>query len=186
MASEPHRQCLRALTGSATDPAPRLTMMSLAPSVTPFRSIKIRGQSPKCPACGDNPSITNDLESVGYDAFCGVSSGDTETSEVERVSVQQLSEVQRSKQRDTSLVLDVRPAVEYGICAIPGSISKSCQSIFACSWTDKFFLQTFPSSRYCAIPQVPPRSSRPNAQPCMQSADEATTACSPPAPCSVI
>ncbi|MEX2238951.1 MAG: ubiquitin-like small modifier protein 1 [Dehalococcoidia bacterium] len=36
-----------------------------------FRQVKIR-QDPKCPLCGDNPTIT---ELIDYDAFCGVPAG---------------------------------------------------------------------------------------------------------------
>lgn len=91
------------------DPGPKLNLISLSPALssdpsttsTPFRSIRVRGPSLKCRACGPEADIGDDLESVGYDAFCGVgvAEGEKETSEssvdrgtqvVESVSVDSL------------------------------------------------------------------------------------------------
>ena len=90
------------------DPGPKLNLISLSPALssdpsttsTPFRSIRVRGPSLKCRACGPEADIGDDLESVGYDAFCGVgvAEGEKETSgasadggmQVESVSVDSL------------------------------------------------------------------------------------------------
>ncbi|KAL1408956.1 hypothetical protein Q8F55_005770 [Vanrija albida] len=52
------------------DDQPLLHLLHLggAPLV---RSVKMRGPSVKCIACGPDASITDDLDAVGYDAFCG-------------------------------------------------------------------------------------------------------------------
>lgn len=49
--------------------------------------------SPKCIACGPNATITDDLDAVGYEAFCGgvevdEESGKSEGAAGERISVQ--------------------------------------------------------------------------------------------------
>lgn len=64
------------------DPLPRLNLISMSPALTadpgststPFRSIRVRGPSGKCKACGEGPGVVvgDDLEAVGYEEFCGV------------------------------------------------------------------------------------------------------------------
>lgn len=53
------------------DAQPLLHLLHLggAPLV---RSVRMRGPSAKCIACGPDATITDDLESVGYDEFCGI------------------------------------------------------------------------------------------------------------------
>jgi hypothetical protein len=144
------------------DPGPKLNLISLAPcltpdpasAATPFRSIRVRGPSPKCRACGPNADITDDLEAVGYDEFCGVTDTQEEEVElekegpgVERVSVERLrdevyegereigfsnsleaGEEQKGGRDPRKVLVDVRAEQEYGICALPGSISESGDS----------------------------------------------------------
>ena len=71
------------------DPLPRLNLISMSPALTadpaststPFRSIRVRGPSGKCKACGEGPGVVvgDDLEAVGYDEFCGVRKTDDES-----------------------------------------------------------------------------------------------------------
>lgn len=103
------------------DPLPRLNLISMSPALTadpaststPFRSIRVRGPSDKCKACGEGPGVVvgDDLEAVGYNEFCGVrkmddeskgkdkagekdgvTEGTTTQASVERISVQALKD----------------------------------------------------------------------------------------------
>lgn len=106
------------------DEDPKLNLLSLLPSATPYRSVKTRGPSIKCIACGPNASITDDLEAVPYDAFCGVAEPVEEEARgdarVERVRVDAL---RSALEEGKALVIDTRQQVEYGICALPHSTS---------------------------------------------------------------
>ncbi|KAI9635364.1 putative activating enzyme URM1 [Dioszegia hungarica] len=89
-----------------------------------IRTIRLKPPSPKCIACGPNATITDDLDAVGYEAFCGGVEVDEETGmEVGdgegRISVQELRDLMRSDQG--VLVVDTRPEIEYEICSIPST-----------------------------------------------------------------
>jgi molybdopterin/thiamine biosynthesis adenylyltransferase/rhodanese-related sulfurtransferase len=85
-----------------------------------FREFKVR-RNPKCPMCGDKPTIT---QLIDYDQFCGIrgqeaatpvsSSNDSET------TVEELK--QRLDKGDKVFILDVRNVEEFQICRIPGSV----------------------------------------------------------------
>jgi adenylyltransferase/sulfurtransferase len=110
---------------SDADEDPKLNLLSLSPSATPYRSVKTRGPSIKCIACGPNATITDDLEAVPYDAFCGVTEPVEEErrggEKVERVRVEELK---RALDGEKAVVIDTRQEVEYGICALPDSTSR--------------------------------------------------------------
>ena len=81
-----------------------------------FRELKLR-RDPKCPVCGDNPTVT---ELIDYQQFCGVplesESEDTSANEVT------VSDMKKALE-DTSLnikVIDVREPDEYEISHIEG------------------------------------------------------------------
>ncbi|WWD07897.1 hypothetical protein V865_006004 [Kwoniella europaea PYCC6329] len=100
-----------------------------------IRTIRMKGPSPKCIACGPSATITDDLDVYGYESFCAGAMGpevDEETGlvegrEGERINVKELS-VLLSSDSQISLV-DTRPPVEYGICSLPGSINIPLPSI---------------------------------------------------------
>jgi adenylyltransferase/sulfurtransferase len=88
-----------------------------------FREFKVR-RNPKCPMCGDNPTIK---QLIDYEQFCGVrgqeaspaahaarSPGSSET------TVEQLK--QRLDRGEEVFILDVRNPEEFQICRIPGSV----------------------------------------------------------------
>jgi adenylyltransferase/sulfurtransferase len=84
-----------------------------------FREFKVR-RNPKCPVCGDHPTIT---KLIDYEQFCGVrgqeaapgpSSMDGET------TVEELKA--RLDRGEKVYILDVRNPPEYQICRIPGSV----------------------------------------------------------------
>jgi adenylyltransferase/sulfurtransferase len=83
-----------------------------------FREFKVR-RNPKCPVCGDQPTIT---KLIDYEEFCGVrgqeappppsASGD--------ISVEELK--QRLDRGEKVFILDVRNTPEFQICRIAGSV----------------------------------------------------------------
>ncbi|KAI8924450.1 hypothetical protein BC831DRAFT_513356 [Entophlyctis helioformis] len=87
-----------------------------------FRSVKLRGKSPNCAVCGDNPTIT---EPIDYVQFCG-SAPDDKTPDVhllephERVSVQAYRDVADSGA--PHVLVDVRDQMQFEICALPNSL----------------------------------------------------------------
>lgn len=103
--------------------------MSLDPSVTPFRSIKIRGPSPSCIACGSTPTITDNLEDIDYETFCGVSAQGEKHGNLDRISVHELQT--RLRQTSPTLLVDTRESTEYGICSLPGSVNIPLERILA-------------------------------------------------------
>lgn len=74
-----------------------------------FRELKIR-RDPKCPICGDNPTIA---ELQDYVAFCGIGSSD-----VPEISPIQLKKLMHSS--EPPLLLDVREPHEFEINRIAG------------------------------------------------------------------
>jgi molybdopterin/thiamine biosynthesis adenylyltransferase/rhodanese-related sulfurtransferase len=85
-----------------------------------FQEFKVR-RNPKCPLCGDHPSITRLID---YEQFCGLRGQEApppaaglsswETT-VEELKV-------RLDQHENVFILDVRNPEEYQICRIPGSV----------------------------------------------------------------
>ncbi|ODN96387.1 adenylyltransferase and sulfurtransferase [Cryptococcus wingfieldii CBS 7118] len=128
------------------DPEPLLHLHHLGSNPL-IRSIRMKGPSPKCIACGPDATITDDLEAFGYDEFC--SGGDTrpettdETGLVDghagmRLSVKELDLMLQQAPDKTSLI-DTRPPVEFGIyvplatiLSDPSSIPISSEMVFIC------------------------------------------------------
>ena len=82
-----------------------------------MRVISLRPRRSNCAVCGDNPQIT---EPIDYVKFCGTgknkSWGDASTRD-ERVTCQEIH------QEDYQHLIDVRPAVEFGMCALKNSVN---------------------------------------------------------------
>jgi sulfur-carrier protein adenylyltransferase/sulfurtransferase len=88
-----------------------------------FREFKVR-RNPKCPMCGDNPTIK---QLIDYDQFCGIrgqelpppthAAGSPGTGET---TVEQLK--QRLDRGEKVFILDVRNPEEFQISRIPGSV----------------------------------------------------------------
>ncbi|TYJ54304.1 hypothetical protein B9479_005063 [Cryptococcus floricola] len=128
------------------DPEPLLHLHHLGSNPL-IRSIRMKGPSPKCIACGPDATITDDLEAFGYDEFC--SGGDTspettdETGLVDghagmRLGVKELDLMLQQAPDKTSLI-DTRPPVEFGIyvplatiLSDPSSIPISSETVFIC------------------------------------------------------
>jgi adenylyltransferase/sulfurtransferase len=90
-----------------------------------FQEFKIR-RNPKCPLCGDHPTIT---KLIDYEQFCGVRGQemvdggrrtvDGGAEDAGELTVTELK--RRLDQKEDLLILDVRNPEEYQICRLPGS-----------------------------------------------------------------
>jgi len=83
-----------------------------------FKEYKLR-RDPKCPVCGDNPTIT---ELIDYEQFCGIpqaAAAKAEEEPVPEITPQELKA--RIDRSDKFVLLDVREKFEADICSIPGS-----------------------------------------------------------------
>jgi adenylyltransferase/sulfurtransferase len=83
-----------------------------------FQEFKVR-RNPKCPLCGDHPTIT---KLIDYEQFCGVRGQETPArpaAEGDEMTVQELKN--RLDKGGPVFILDVRNPEEYHICRLPGS-----------------------------------------------------------------
>lgn len=85
-----------------------------------FQEFKIR-RNPKCPLCGDKPTIT---KLIDYNQFCGIRGEEkpeptTMSQNAWEISVEELKN--RLDKGDNLFILDVRNPPEYEICKLPGS-----------------------------------------------------------------
>jgi len=83
-----------------------------------FQEFKVR-RNPKCPMCGDKPTIT---QLIDYEQFCGMRGQATQTmapSQMAETTVEELKA--RLDRGDKVFILDVRNPEEFQICRIPGS-----------------------------------------------------------------
>jgi adenylyltransferase/sulfurtransferase len=86
-----------------------------------FQEFKVR-RNPKCPACGDHPSIT---KLIDYEQFCGVRGQEAPApaaagaSDLAEVTAEELK--RRLDRGEDLFILDVRNPPEFQICRIPGS-----------------------------------------------------------------
>jgi molybdopterin/thiamine biosynthesis adenylyltransferase/rhodanese-related sulfurtransferase/molybdopterin converting factor small subunit len=81
-----------------------------------FREFNLR-KDPNCPACGENPTIT---ELIDYEEFCGFSTQPQEQPvALEEITATELS--QRLVREQDLQVIDVRETFEYDIACIPGT-----------------------------------------------------------------
>jgi sulfur-carrier protein adenylyltransferase/sulfurtransferase len=83
-----------------------------------FREFKVR-RNPKCPACGDHPTVT---KLIDYEQFCGVRGQEAAPAPAAAGSEMTVAELKARLDRgDKVFILDVRNPPEYEICRIPGS-----------------------------------------------------------------
>jgi sulfur-carrier protein adenylyltransferase/sulfurtransferase len=83
-----------------------------------FREFKVR-RNPKCPVCGDQPTIT---KLIDYEQFCGVRGQEAPAPVAAgggAITVEELK--QRLDRREDVFILDVRNPEEVQICRLPGS-----------------------------------------------------------------
>ena len=82
-----------------------------------FREFKVR-RNPKCPICGDNPTIE---ALIDYEQFCGIRGQEAAVAATaaSEITVDELKK--RLDRREAVYILDVRNPEEYQICKIAGS-----------------------------------------------------------------
>ncbi len=84
-----------------------------------FREFKVR-RNPKCPVCGDHPTITRLID---YEQFCGLRGQESAPAAaadgMAEIAVEELKK--RLDQGEDLFILDVRNPEEFQICRIPGS-----------------------------------------------------------------
>ena len=82
-----------------------------------FREFKVR-RNPKCPICGDNPTIE---ALIDYEQFCGIRGQEAAVAATaaNEITVDELKK--RLDRREAVYILDVRNPEEYQICKIAGS-----------------------------------------------------------------
>jgi adenylyltransferase/sulfurtransferase len=79
-----------------------------------FREFKLR-KDPNCPACGENPSIT---ELIDYEEFCGLrAEPEKQPAALEEMTATELNE--RLARDENLQVIDVRETFEYDIARLP-------------------------------------------------------------------
>ncbi len=82
-----------------------------------FREFKVR-RNPKCPICGDHPTITRLID---YEQFCGVRGQEAPAASVDgETTVEELKA--RLDRGEKVFILDVRNPEEVQICRIPGTM----------------------------------------------------------------
>jgi adenylyltransferase/sulfurtransferase len=80
-----------------------------------FREFKVR-RNPRCPICGDNPTIK---ALIDYEQFCGVRGEPSPVVAGSEITVEELKA--RLDRGDDLFILDVRNPEEYQICKLEGS-----------------------------------------------------------------
>jgi adenylyltransferase/sulfurtransferase len=80
-----------------------------------FREFKVR-RNPRCPICGDNPTIK---ALIDYEQFCGVRGEPSPVAAGAEITVEELKA--RLDRGDDLFILDVRNHEEYQICRLEGS-----------------------------------------------------------------
>src|SRR4029079_12290727 len=82
-----------------------------------FQEFKVR-RNPKCPLCGDRPTIT---KLIDYEQFCGVRGQETPKTTEQLMEITPEDLKRRLDQGEDLFILDVRNPEEFQICRIPGS-----------------------------------------------------------------
>ena len=103
-----------------------------------FRELKLR-RDPKCPVCGDNPTIT---ELIDYESFCGITpEPETPASNPDEVSVQEMQRAMKDSKLGIKII-DVREPDEYQIAHINGI------PLFPLSTLSQRFTELDPNQQY--------------------------------------
>lgn len=83
-----------------------------------FQEFKVR-RNPKCPLCGDKPTIT---KLIDYEQFCGMRGQESPSLAAAQLAETTVEELKaRLDRRDGVFILDVRNPPEFQICRLPGS-----------------------------------------------------------------
>ncbi|EGD77219.1 sulfurtransferase MOCS3 [Salpingoeca rosetta] len=94
-----------------------------------FRTIKLRPRRPDCVACGEGPNrmqaLLEDYVSFCHMDACDVTSGVSLRDPSQRLTAPRLRDLlhrHRAPATRTNII-DVRPAVEFGICSLPNTLN---------------------------------------------------------------
>ncbi|GAC93467.1 hypothetical protein PHSY_001032 [Pseudozyma hubeiensis SY62] len=118
-------EAVKILAGIGEDTPPMLTLVSPL-TATPFRCVRIRPRRvASCRSCGDpaqvpEPMISN-LETEDYVSFCGLNGPPSNGAAIARTAAGSMA--------PSALIVDVRPAVEYGITKLDGSLNIPIQRL---------------------------------------------------------
>ncbi len=118
-------EAVKILARVGEDTPPMLTLVSPMTG-TPFRCVKIRPRRvATCRSCGDpaqvGKSMITDLESEDYISFCGLNTSLGSEAGLPRTAV--------SAMQAKSLIVDVRPTVEFAITKLDGSLNIPIQTL---------------------------------------------------------
>jgi adenylyltransferase/sulfurtransferase len=103
-----------------------------------FRELKLR-RDPKCPVCGDNPTIT---ELIDYEQFCGVMpESEAPDANPDEVSVHEMKRAMQDPKLGIK-VIDVREPDEYDIAHVNGI------PLFPMSTLQQRFTELDPNQQY--------------------------------------
>ncbi len=83
-----------------------------------FHELKLE-KNPECPICGKNPTITT-LESLDYEAFCGLKKKKEEDAKVESIDPKELK--RRLDSGEKINIVDIREPHERAIYKFPGAL----------------------------------------------------------------
>ncbi|KAH6671376.1 molybdenum cofactor synthesis protein-like protein [Halenospora varia] len=90
---------------------------------TSFRTLKMRGRSPKCRACSAGAEFSlQKLAETDYAFFCGLTQPVKMLAPEERIEAKEYSEL-KSEAGRRHLLIDVREKVQFDICSLEGSIN---------------------------------------------------------------
>jgi adenylyltransferase and sulfurtransferase len=93
-----------------------------------FRNVKLRDRNPACVVCGDAPSLT-DVSTFDYDSFCQVNCSRYALIKIapeNNITVEEFANVYNESikpNKGDNLLIDVRPALQYTIVSLEGSLS---------------------------------------------------------------
>ncbi|KAK3717960.1 hypothetical protein LTR37_005386 [Vermiconidia calcicola] len=110
-------------TTSSQEPAKPTLLMFSAYSSPQFRSVRLRSRRNDCAVCSARAIITRQSLTSGsldYVAFCGAAAPIELLQPQFRVSPSEFAKLRRE---DRNMLIDVRDEIQYGICALPGSVN---------------------------------------------------------------
>ncbi|MDX1952390.1 MAG: molybdopterin-synthase adenylyltransferase MoeB [Verrucomicrobiota bacterium] len=108
-------EILKLIIGTGTSLVGRLMLFNALDMK--FREVKLR-RDPKCPVCGENPTVT---ELIDYEMFCGITPESASATEnPDEVTVQEMKRALEDKSLNIR-VIDVRDPDEYEICHVTGT-----------------------------------------------------------------
>jgi molybdopterin/thiamine biosynthesis adenylyltransferase/rhodanese-related sulfurtransferase len=82
-----------------------------------WQTVRVK-KDPACPACGDNPTLT---ELIDYEQFCGVPANDHQDAYADPAVLPEITPAEFEKVRSGVTLIDVREPHEYEISHIEGS-----------------------------------------------------------------